>query len=158
MGRGIERTKLFQGDDDRADFVARVAALGRDGHWVVYTWALMPNHFHLGSVSRDATGMLPSWESIECHIQPRGCIRVASRPRSFMALPDFSGGFTAGSNPQREFSQRHTVEGLAADRIDGSAGRAGGPIRVGTRGAGTIGVIAWKRGGLIIPYTGQWAA
>ncbi len=31
MGRGIERTKLFQGDDDRRDFVARVAALARDG-------------------------------------------------------------------------------------------------------------------------------
>jgi REP element-mobilizing transposase RayT len=32
MGRGIERTTLFQGDDDRADFVAQVAALARDGH------------------------------------------------------------------------------------------------------------------------------
>jgi putative transposase len=47
MGRGIERTQLFQDDTDRADFVARLAVLCREGHLVVYAWALMPNHFHL---------------------------------------------------------------------------------------------------------------
>jgi REP-associated tyrosine transposase len=47
MGRGIERTPIFQDDTDRADFVARLAALGRAGHLAVYAWALMPNHFHL---------------------------------------------------------------------------------------------------------------
>jgi REP element-mobilizing transposase RayT len=47
MGRGIERTPIFREDTDRADFVARLAALCREGHLVVYAWALMPNHFHL---------------------------------------------------------------------------------------------------------------
>jgi hypothetical protein len=42
----MERRKLFPSDDGRADFVARVAALAHDGHWVVYAWALLPNHFH----------------------------------------------------------------------------------------------------------------
>jgi REP element-mobilizing transposase RayT len=47
MGRGIERTQVFREDTDRADFVARLAALCGEGDWVVYAWALMPNHFHL---------------------------------------------------------------------------------------------------------------
>ncbi len=47
MGRGIERTKIFQDDIDRDDFVTRLAALCRAGSLVVYAWALMPNHFHL---------------------------------------------------------------------------------------------------------------
>jgi len=47
MGRGIERATIFQSDEDRHDFVRRLAALCRDGMWVVYAWALMPNHFHL---------------------------------------------------------------------------------------------------------------
>jgi REP element-mobilizing transposase RayT len=47
MGRGIERTQIFRTDPDRADFVARLAARCQEGDWVVYAWALMPNHFHL---------------------------------------------------------------------------------------------------------------
>jgi REP element-mobilizing transposase RayT len=47
MGRGIERTKIFHTDTDRADFVVRLAALCQQGHLVVYAWALLPNHFHL---------------------------------------------------------------------------------------------------------------
>lgn len=47
MGRGIERTKLFQDDADRDDFVNRIGEVCRDGHLIVYAWALMPNHFHL---------------------------------------------------------------------------------------------------------------
>jgi REP element-mobilizing transposase RayT len=47
MGRGIERTKIFPTDADRADFAERLAALCQQGHLVVYAWALMPNHFHL---------------------------------------------------------------------------------------------------------------
>ncbi len=47
MVRGIERTALFRDDRDRADFVARVAALAETGAWVVYAWALLPNHAHL---------------------------------------------------------------------------------------------------------------
>jgi len=47
MGRGIERTKIFHTDTDRADFVERLAQRAREGDWAVYAWALMPNHFHL---------------------------------------------------------------------------------------------------------------
>ncbi len=47
MGRGIERTKLFQTDTDREDFLARLAVLCRGGALRVYAWALLPNHFHL---------------------------------------------------------------------------------------------------------------
>jgi putative transposase len=47
VGRGIERTKVFQEEGDREDFVTRVAALCQDGSWHVLAWALLPNHFHL---------------------------------------------------------------------------------------------------------------
>jgi REP element-mobilizing transposase RayT len=47
MVRGIERTQLFRTDTDRADFVARLAALAEQGAWTVYAWALLPNHAHL---------------------------------------------------------------------------------------------------------------
>ena len=47
MGRGIAHTKVFPGDEDRTDFVNRLAALAREGSLIVYAWALMPNHFHL---------------------------------------------------------------------------------------------------------------
>ena len=47
MVRGIERTALFRDDRDRADFVTRLAALAESGAWVVYAWALLPNHAHL---------------------------------------------------------------------------------------------------------------
>ena len=33
MVRGIERTQIFRDDLDRADFVARVAALAQAGAW-----------------------------------------------------------------------------------------------------------------------------
>jgi len=47
MARGIERRKIFRGDADREDFVGRLAGLAEKGAWLVYAWALMPNHFHL---------------------------------------------------------------------------------------------------------------
>lgn len=47
MGRGIEGTKIFRTDFDRKDFIGRVAELCREGYFIVYAWALMPNHFHL---------------------------------------------------------------------------------------------------------------
>ncbi len=47
MGRGIDGTKIFRSDEDRTDFVNRLAPLAQDGSLVVYAWALMPNHFHL---------------------------------------------------------------------------------------------------------------
>ncbi len=61
MGRGIERTKIFQSDDDRTDFVTRLAALCQAGQVVVYAWALMPNHFHV--LLR--TGEAPLFQSMQ---------------------------------------------------------------------------------------------
>ena len=47
MVRGIERRALFRDDPDRADFVARLAALAAASALTVYAWALLPNHAHL---------------------------------------------------------------------------------------------------------------
>ncbi len=47
MSRGIERRTIFRSDQDRTDFLARLAAgLSRIGYRC-YAWTLMPNHFHL---------------------------------------------------------------------------------------------------------------
>jgi REP element-mobilizing transposase RayT len=47
MVRGIERRPLVRDDTDRADFVARLAALVEARALTVYAWALLPNHAHL---------------------------------------------------------------------------------------------------------------
>ena len=47
MVRGLERRAIFRDDVDRADFVARLAALAEAGALTVYAWALLPNHAHL---------------------------------------------------------------------------------------------------------------
>ena len=47
MVRGIERRPIFRDDQDRADFVRRVAGLVEAGAVTVYAWALLPNHVHL---------------------------------------------------------------------------------------------------------------
>ncbi len=47
IGRGIERKKVFWNNDDRKDFLKRLAALSFDGTMDIYAWALMPNHFHI---------------------------------------------------------------------------------------------------------------
>jgi REP element-mobilizing transposase RayT len=47
MGRGIEATKIFRGDPDREDFLARLGGLCQTGALAVYGWALLENHFHL---------------------------------------------------------------------------------------------------------------
>ncbi len=47
MGRGIENTIIFRREEDRVDFVQRMAGLCDEGALNVYAWALMPNHFHL---------------------------------------------------------------------------------------------------------------
>lgn len=47
MGRGIERTRIFRTDQDREDFLNRLANLCTGGDLIVYAWSLMPNHFHL---------------------------------------------------------------------------------------------------------------
>ena len=47
MGRGIEKRKIFFSDEDRVDFVSRLADLAGKQAMKIYTWALLPNHFHL---------------------------------------------------------------------------------------------------------------
>ena len=47
MARGIERTKIFRNPKDREDFLSRLEERVHGGGWVVYAWALMPNHIHL---------------------------------------------------------------------------------------------------------------
>jgi hypothetical protein len=68
MGRGIEKTNIYRKDEDRADFVQRLAALSGKGALQVYAWALMPKHFHLlvrtgkqplaGSMKKILTGVI----------------------------------------------------------------------------------------------------
>jgi REP element-mobilizing transposase RayT len=47
MARGIERTKIFRNHKDREDFLCRLEERASAGAWLVYAWALMPNHIHL---------------------------------------------------------------------------------------------------------------
>ena len=47
IGRGIEKTRIFQSDIDKNDFLDRLARLGRKENFLIYAWALMPTHFHL---------------------------------------------------------------------------------------------------------------
>jgi len=47
VGRGLDRQRIFRDDRDRDDFVRRLARLAKDGVFMVYAWALLPNHFHL---------------------------------------------------------------------------------------------------------------
>jgi putative transposase len=47
MGRGIEKGAIFLDAKDREDFIARLAALAETKAITVYSWALLPNHFHL---------------------------------------------------------------------------------------------------------------
>lgn len=47
MVRGLDRQTIFRTDEDRQDFVDRLAGVcGSTGH-VVLAWALLPNHLHL---------------------------------------------------------------------------------------------------------------
>jgi putative transposase len=47
MARGIEGTNIFRMDEDRKDFLDRLAAQCEAEALKVYAWTLMPNHFHL---------------------------------------------------------------------------------------------------------------
>ncbi len=47
MARGIEGSKIFRNQADRKSFLGRVAELCEEEAWLIYAWALMPNHFHL---------------------------------------------------------------------------------------------------------------
>ncbi len=47
MARGIEQGLIFRDDRDREDFIRRLSELALKQAWIIYAWALMPNHFHL---------------------------------------------------------------------------------------------------------------
>lgn len=47
MARGIERTQIFRDDRDRDGFVNRLSRLAEGRAFLLYAWALIPNHFHL---------------------------------------------------------------------------------------------------------------
>ncbi len=47
MARGIERCRIFRDDNDRKNFLARLAKILYETNTQCYAWALIPNHFHL---------------------------------------------------------------------------------------------------------------
>jgi putative transposase len=47
IARGINRRSIFDDDEDRDRFVARLGGLLIESETGCYAWALMPNHFHL---------------------------------------------------------------------------------------------------------------
>jgi putative transposase len=47
IGRGIAETKIFRDEEDKKDFLSRLADLCERGGLIIYAWALMDNHFHL---------------------------------------------------------------------------------------------------------------
>ncbi len=46
-GGGIEQCRIFRDDRDMEDFIRRLSELASKKAWIIYAWALMPNHFHL---------------------------------------------------------------------------------------------------------------
>jgi putative transposase len=47
MARGIEGGKIFRNDDDRKHFLDRLKNILMETETSCYSWALIPNHFHL---------------------------------------------------------------------------------------------------------------
>jgi len=47
MIRGIERSSIFEDDQDRSDFISRVGILSQETGTRIVAWALMSNHVHL---------------------------------------------------------------------------------------------------------------
>src|SRR5574341_2146004 len=47
MARGIERTLIFRTDDDREDFIRRIAEQAESTGLEVLAWVVLPNHLHL---------------------------------------------------------------------------------------------------------------
>ncbi len=45
--RGIERRKIFRDDQDRYNFLDRLGQILENSETTCYSWALIPNHFHL---------------------------------------------------------------------------------------------------------------
>ncbi len=71
MGRGLDRQVLFRDDQDRDDFVRRLAGLAEVQAVSLYAWALLPTHFHLLL----QTGTRPLARSMRALLtggQPRG--------------------------------------------------------------------------------------
>ncbi len=62
MARGIEQGLIFRDDRDREDFIRRLAELSLKQAWIIYAWALMPNHFHV--LVRSGTPPVAKPESI----------------------------------------------------------------------------------------------
>jgi len=46
IARGIERRKIFNDDQDRENFLIRLAIILEETQTQCYAWALIPNHFH----------------------------------------------------------------------------------------------------------------
>ena len=47
VARGIERGKIFKDNADRQNFLDRLGKIIKDTETRCYSWALIPNHFHL---------------------------------------------------------------------------------------------------------------
>ncbi len=47
IGRGIERSRIFENNADRENFLARLEDILKETGTACYAWALIPNHFHL---------------------------------------------------------------------------------------------------------------
>ena len=47
MIRGIEKARIVKDDQDRADFVSRLATVSKKTGTAVYAWALLNNHAHI---------------------------------------------------------------------------------------------------------------
>lgn len=45
--RGIERTPIFEDDQDRDNFIDRLGTILSETQTPCYSWALIPNHFHI---------------------------------------------------------------------------------------------------------------
>ena len=89
MVRDLERRAIFRDDQDRVDFVARLAALATQGALTVYAWALLPNHAHLlirtwdplpsGSMRHLLTGYAGAVNRRHHGVQPAGVLKAAQR-------------------------------------------------------------------------------
>ncbi len=84
--RGLECRVIFIDDVDRADFVARLAALAESGALTVYGWALLPNHAHL----LVRTGRCPLARSMRPFLEVEGCAGRAVSTSWAWAPPRFT--------------------------------------------------------------------
>jgi putative transposase len=59
MIRGIEQRQIFDGEEDRENFVTRLSEIAGDTDTKIYAWALMTNHAHI--LLRSGTAGLPKF-------------------------------------------------------------------------------------------------